>query len=719
MNPSTKTRRLPRAAALGAAAILSIAGWAACGPDDPGTTTEKSCTLDGDCEAGYYCSASGVCTQDCDPSGATGQCGEGQSCSERGRCVDDGPEDECEVASDCDSAPGGDPFCDGDTSVQPMSVGRCEAGDAGAKQCSYDDARTPCEEGCDDATGLCAEPEVDPCDGVMCQMPPEDTCKDNTVLLTYSEQGTCNAGDCSYEEIEVTCANGCADGACEEAVCGPMACADVDPPEAFCSTEELDVAVFVTGGPTCVDEDGMARCVFDFGSEHCAYTGADCVQGSCEGPIPQSGEVVITEYMVNAEGTGGTRFYAQWIEVYNTTGTNIDLNGWTIRYERNNQVDEHVIDNRDAMDAVAPLIVPAGGRLVLANGADPFFDGATAPGYQYDGIVLEFDGALSLVDLSGGVSDFLYWEEGATIRAHSRQLDPQITPSADANDSIEAWCPNLTDPFGNGDNTGTPGADNTACAADPCAGFTCGDRPDAYCNAQGNAVTFTQDAAMCLVSRFNNPFCDFEAVEEVCVDGESLCLSGACEQIPDNLPQPGEVIFTEFMGNPSGSDTQREWLEIHNATDAELSLFTLRLEDNEAGSKYDSWDLLDPSLTIPARGYVVFGPNADAMTNGGVADVVEIGTGLLKNSPDEDAMTGESLMRIRLVTREGALIDEAYYGKPTDGASQQLDLGSYSGAGATDPAGSNDGPANFCDAAGEYSAVAGKGTPGADNEACP
>lgn len=687
-------------------------------PGDNNGSGASGCSLDIDCADDAYCSVDGVCAQDCDPTATQGLCAQGETCTARSECVD--VTIACSVPTDCGDAPGGDPFCDGDTSVQPDIIGRCIEETPGAgKQCVYDDERIPCTEGCNEDSGLCNGGATDPCDGVTCNMPPADTCSDGQTLVTYMDSGMCNEGECSYQSMESTCPNGCMDDACIGGadMCTDTTCDDISPPAPTCSDTNPDVVVEATGGPNCVDDDGAPECVFDFETTNCAYTGGTCNGGACEGAIAQSSEVIVTEYMVNPEGSGQTKFRAQWIEVTNTTGSDIDLNGWTIGFEDANGLTEHTIANQDANGMMAPLNVPAGGYLLLANGADPLFDGATTPDYQYADVVMEFEGALTLKDGAGDVSDFVYWEEGAVTRASARQLSPDAMRTADANDDVESWCPNLTDGFGGESNFGTPVGANTACADDPCSVFSCGQQPGAYCNAQGNAVTFTEANPTCEVSRFNNPFCDFGPMERVCDPAATLCVGGTCEMIPSNLPNATEVIFTEFMGNPSATDSAGEWLELHNTTDQPVSLFTLTIEDNEMGSRASSWQILDPDAVIPANSYAVFITNTDAASNGGIKGGYALGSGLLKNNPDLDPNTGESLMTLRLVDLDGVVIDTAYYGEPTDGAAQQLDAALYLNTTMADEV--NDAAASYCPATVEYNPFFGTGSPGSDNEMCP
>ena len=57
-----------------------------------------------------------------------------------------------------------------------------------------------------------------PCEGVVCDDPPADTCKDEETLLRYEAEGTCNPGTglCEYGYTEVQCEDGCYGGKCGE-----------------------------------------------------------------------------------------------------------------------------------------------------------------------------------------------------------------------------------------------------------------------------------------------------------------------------------------------------------------------------------------------------------------------------------------------------------------------------------------------------------------------
>jgi hypothetical protein len=86
------------------------------------------------------------------------------------------------------------------------------------------------------------------------------------------------------------------------------------------------------------------------------------------------GDVVINEIMQNPAAVPDSA--GEWFELYNPTGSDIDIEGWTIR---DDGIDTHVINNG------TPLLIPAGGYLVLGNNTDTGTNGGVPVAYNYGG----------------------------------------------------------------------------------------------------------------------------------------------------------------------------------------------------------------------------------------------------------------------------------------------------------------------------------------------
>jgi hypothetical protein len=205
--------------------------------------------------------------------------------------------------------------------------------------------------------------------------------------------------------------------------------------------------------------------------------------------------------------------------------------------------------------------------------------------------------------------------------------------------------------------------------------------------------------AECSVNRLNNPTCD-AGIQEVECRADALCIDGWCESLPGNAPGPGDIVFTEVMGNPSAvSDSRGEWVELHNTTSGRLSLAGLYFEDNETGRFHDSYRIDDSSASIGPGGYAVLAVEVDSTANGGFAGATRFDGSHLKNSPP-DGMT------IKLVRWDDTLVDSAPYPAPVSGVAHQLD-----------PSLPNDDLSNWCLASRAYG-DGDLGTPGAANDPC-
>ena len=87
--------------------------------------------------------------------------------------------------------------------------------------------------------------------------------------------------------------------------------------------------------------------------------------------------IVINEIMQNPGAVADAA--GEWFEIFNAGTTAVDIEGWKIS---DNGTDSHVITNG------GPLIIPAGGYLVLGNNADFATNGGITVDYQFSGIAL-------------------------------------------------------------------------------------------------------------------------------------------------------------------------------------------------------------------------------------------------------------------------------------------------------------------------------------------
>ncbi|MDP6944517.1 MAG: lamin tail domain-containing protein, partial [Myxococcota bacterium] len=370
------------------------------------------------------------------------------------------PADVVTDASSEDVGPACDPAaCAGD---DPCVQGACVEGECvqtpiegcctSAVQCNDDDLCTL--DSCGDAN-ICEHTvlpdccsEGTPCDdGDPCTT---DACGDDfSCLDPVAIEGCCQSDD------ECDDANPCTTNTCAELLCAePVVHADGDP----CDVDGICVGGECVATPVCGDgEQGFGEACDDGGT-----TPGDGCSMTCTVEDFQVGDIIFTEFMPNPSAVLDAE--GEWVEVYNTTDADIDINGWTLTESNENP---HVITS------ATPVIVPAGSFFVLTLRCDPADNGGIEPGYCYDGVII--DGVLNpefilnndvdtmVLGWNGIVVDTLSYD-GSAGWAIAQGVSTQLSnASLDdvSNDDSAAWCAS-TATFGDGD-LGSPGEDNEAC----------------------------------------------------------------------------------------------------------------------------------------------------------------------------------------------------------------------------------------------------------------
>jgi len=231
-----------------------------------------------------------------------------------------------------------------------------------------------------------------------------------------------------------------------------------------------------------------------------------------------------------------------------------------------------------------------------------------------------------------------------------------------------------------------------SCAHDLCE---TGDVLVPGCDADGCVEAVCENDSYC---------CDTEW-DDICV-GEvaDYCVNPVCAA---PTPEPGDVIITEIMNNPTTpTDENGEWFELYNnsANDIDLMGMVIVHQANVSTAKHT----IAQSVVFAPGEYAILGRNGDTSVNGNVAyDYVYGNLVSLANTDD--------YLAIELA--DGTLLDHVAYdeasGFDPNGASRNLDPNYYDYL-------SNDDDTRFCAAT---SAIPGgngdKGTPGTDNDVCP
>lgn len=197
------------------------------------------------------------------------------------------------------------------------------------------------------------------------------------------------------------------------------------------------------------------------------------------------------------------------------------------------------------------------------------------------------------------------------------------------------------------------------------------------------------------------------AVPIRCLAVPLVLVCGACGLSLDDVApacegwRPGDVVLTELLPDPEGTDTGQEWMELHNPGRSAVDLRGLLLYVARAdGSQERAW-FIEESVPVAARGYVVLGDvraeSLPAHVNHSYGDIL----GSLGNSG--------GLVGLRCGE---VVVDEVRYTGPLRSGVAR----SYDGRLVPDAV-DNDEAGRWCDAPALDGGA--RSSPGAANPACP
>ncbi len=299
-----------------------------------------------------------------------------------------------------------------------------------------------------------------------------------------------------------------------------------------------------------------------------------CVETACDGTLgaerrvaaPGAGDVVISEVFANPLQSPEGSY--EWVELYNPTDRDIDLNGVEFWRKETNESADHVVGN-----GVSCVTLPAGERRVFAATDNVLENGGLdiCAGFSHDKdySLVNSNGYMSL-RLGETIIDEVRW--ASAPEARSLELSPACDATAAANDDPACWCPSkrpATQP------------------PEELTFHTAGDANEAC------------DACYCT-------------------------LPDQSWQRVGNLFAAGDIEITEYMSNVPGSESDRwgwEFVELRAATGGHLNCGSLRVGDDD---KEFPWT---ECYEMGANEHVALFASADPEQNGGVSNdhVREIG----------------------------------------------------------------------------------------------
>ncbi len=219
-----------------------------------------------------------------------------------------------------------------------------------------------------------------------------------SINVTTTDDEVNSDGDCSLREAIIaantdTAVSGCAAGAGADVISVPTGIYNLTltgTSEDAAASGDLDIleSVTITGagaGLTIIDGQASDR-VFDIA------------------PLPD-GTIIINEIMKDPSAV--TDADGEWIELYNPTGSVVDINGWTIR---DDDLDVHEIHNG------GPLTIPARGYLILGRESNPVSNGGVNVDYEYANFILaNAADEVVLLNVTGLEMDRVDYDDGLTF----------------------------------------------------------------------------------------------------------------------------------------------------------------------------------------------------------------------------------------------------------------------------------------------------------------
>jgi len=246
---------------------------------------------------------------------------------------------------------------------------------------------------------------------------------------------------------------------------------------------------------------------------------ADCIFAAAPG------DVVISEFFADADVSDVDK---EWFEVHNSTGSDIDLDGWSIS---DDGTDLHTISG--------PTVVTAGGYLVLGWSDNSALNGGAPVDYAYGPAFELEDGVDELVlkEPAGLEIDRVDYDVASwpLVQGQATQLD---NAELSGDNTLPAnWCSaSLDDVYGPSGYVGSPGLPNSVCG---CL----------------NLLDDDGDGWVDLL----DPECE-SGLEELGVNSGDACNDGA-DNDGDGAVDAADVDCVE--GTDGYELTSRTWTEIH------------------------------------------------------------------------------------------------------------------------------------------------------------
>ncbi len=297
------------------------------------------------------------------------------------------------------------------------------------------------------------------------------------------------------------------------------------------------------------------------------------------------GDIVITEIMIDPNSNNEQD--REWFEVYNTTSSPIDMNGWIIG-DNSSSGRDHLITSTDNNGAVLPVVIPANGYAVFVYNDDSNV-AITLPNTVY------VYGAATGMSNSG----FPTWNNESTYSGGSTN-DDGIELIAPDGMGGTITIDNILYGFGYNGLNAWPDQGAASSVSYQLNGNTL---DSASNDAAANWVASTN-----IFGSFNST--DYRGTPGTANFGFS-----------SGVLAPGDVLITEIMIDANGSEANTEWIEIYNTTDNDIDLVGWTIGDSSSSGRAHVITAAAPVMLL-ANSYGVLSPTTDSSMNGGITNVL-------------------------------------------------------------------------------------------------
>ncbi|MFH1890483.1 MAG: lamin tail domain-containing protein [Candidatus Kuenenbacteria bacterium] len=339
-------------------------------------------------------------------------------------------------------------------------------------------------------------------------------------------------------------------------------------------------------------------------------------------------DIIISEFLPNPKGSDS----AEWIELYNQGGTDIDLLNWQLG---DNSSHKYTVQSEDFDNTIIQsnkhFVLPRSATGIALNNSG----GDQVKLYQPDGSLLD-----KIIYNEKAQENFSYalisnqwlWTSTATPNTGNIFTEENDPPTA----SFEI----------DGNLVNQPIIFDASESYDPE-----GENLIYFWNF-GDATTTTATTTQIIEHIFDKigNYVITLTVEdnegEINTQEENLTITAEFIDLA-KFTESTDIIITELLPNPAGSDTELEWIEIFNQGQFQVNLANWQIDDAEKGSR--PYTITDELIISPGEYLVFYRPTTKIAFN---------------NSYDS----------ARLFDGQGNLADEISYDEVIEDASYALDV---------------------------------------------